>query len=166
MKRASKMILVIFTFLSCVGCDQVTKNIARQNLVTGESFSYFGNLFRFQYTENPGAFLSLGAGANEQIRFFIFTVLVGLFLAGLAFYLIVSKQVTKTEAIALSMVIGGGFANLMDRISNNGRVIDFMNMGIGPIRTGIFNVADVEILLGIFLFLALLLKRQGPRCHN
>jgi len=166
MNQTSKIILMIVTTLSCVGCDQVTKNIARQNLVTGESLSFFGNLFRLQYIENQGAFLSLGAGAHEHTRFLMFTVIVGLFLIGMVCYLIFSKRVAKAEVIAFSMVIGGGFANLIDRVFNNGRVIDFMNMGIGRIRTGIFNIADVAILLGVFWIFALLLKRQEPRCHN
>jgi signal peptidase II len=166
MKQTSKIIMMIVTLLSCVGCDQVTNNIARQTLVNGESISFFNNIFRFQYTENPGAFLSLGAGANEQTRFLIFSVITGLFLIGMVCYLMISKKVTKTEVLAFSMVIGGGFANLIDRVFNNGRVIDFMNMGIGPIRTGIFNVADVAIFLGTFWIFALLLKRQETRGHN
>jgi hypothetical protein len=36
MRQASKIILMIVTLLSCVGCDQVTKNIARQNLANGD----------------------------------------------------------------------------------------------------------------------------------
>jgi signal peptidase II len=32
-------------------------------------------------------------------------------------------------------------------------VIDFMNLGIGPLRTGIFNVADMAIMLGVGLVL-------------
>jgi signal peptidase II len=31
-------------------------------------------------------------------------------------------------------------------------VIDFMNVGIGPLRTGIFNVADMAIMLGAGIF--------------
>jgi len=34
-----------------------------------------------------------------------------------------------------------------------GSVIDFLNVGIGPIRTGIFNVADMAIMAGIGIFL-------------
>ena len=166
MKKASKIILMIVTLLSCVGCDQVTKSIARQNLVTGESLSFSGNLFILQYIENQGAFLSLGAGAHEQTRFLIFTVIAGLFLIGMACYIIFSKKVTKAEVIAFSMVIGGGIGNLIDRVFNNGRVIDFMNIGIGRIRTGIFNIADVAILFGVFLVIVLLQKRKEPRCHN
>ena len=38
-------------------------------------------------------------------------------------------------------------SNLLDRITY-GKVIDFMNLGLGPVRTGIFNVADMAIMLG------------------
>ena len=52
--------------------------------------------------------------------------------------------------------------NLIDRIMNQGAVIDFMNIGIGPIRTGVFNVADLAILAGIFIFAVFYAKKR----HN
>jgi len=35
----------------------------------------------------------------------------------------------------------------------SGRVVDFMNVGIGPIRTGVFNVADMAIMFGAAIFM-------------
>jgi signal peptidase II len=32
--------------------------------------------------------------------------------------------------------------------------VDFLNVGIGPLRTGIFNVADMAIMLGVALLIA------------
>ena len=61
-----------------------------------------------------------------------------------------------------ALIIGGGLGNLIDRILNQGAVIDFMNIGIGPIRTGVFNVADLAILAGIFIFAAFYAKKR----HN
>lgn len=56
-------------------------------------------------------------------------------------------------AVASSaLIIGGGLSNLIDRIINQGAVIDFMNIGVGSLRTGIFNVADVAIMVGMFIF--------------
>ena len=43
------------------------------------------------------------------------------------------------------LFLAGGLSNLTDRIAI-GSVIDFLNVGIGPLRTGIFNVADVAIM--------------------
>ena len=62
--------------------------------------------------------------------------------------------------ISLSLVVGGGFGNLADRIFNEGRVIDFMNIGIGSLRTGVFNVADIALSFGIVWFLAVSFKDQ------
>ena len=45
------------------------------------------------------------------------------------------------------MFAAGGASNWIDRVMH-GSVIDFMNVGIGPFRTGIFNVADMAIMLG------------------
>ena len=40
---------------------------------------------------------------------------------------------------------------MVDRVVR-GSVIDFMNVGVGPLRTGIFNVADMAILAGVAIF--------------
>lgn len=149
MKPAERTLLIALVLFSCVGCDQVTKNIARQGLRNSEPIAFLNNIFRLQYAENPGAFLSLGAGSSENIRFWVFTLIVGVFLAGMLVYLLASPSNSKAKIISLSLVLGGGVANLIDRIFNEGRVIDFMNIGIGSLRTGVFNVADIAISFGV-----------------
>ena len=61
--------------------------------------------------------------------------------------------------VAWSLVLSGGLGNLVDRIINDGRVIDFMNIGIGSLRTGIFNVADVYITVGVVVLVFQALQR-------
>jgi signal peptidase II len=53
-------------------------------------------------------------------------------------------------ALFLSFVfsLAGGIGNLLGRLSNNGLVTDFINIGIGQLRTGVFNVADMAITFG------------------
>ncbi len=51
------------------------------------------------------------------------------------------------------LILAGGFGNLYDRAVNDGRVVDFMLLQIGPLKTGVFNVADIAILAGLFGFL-------------
>ncbi|MBJ6726187.1 signal peptidase II [Geomesophilobacter sediminis] len=159
MRLASKFFAVAVTLICCVGCDQVTKSIARKSLGS-EPLSYLGNLFRLQYVENPGAFLSLGAGAQEQTRFLVFTVFTGVFLAALVGYVLVSRRATRAEVIAVSLLAGGGVGNLIDRVMNHGRVVDFLNLGIGPVRTGVFNVADVAITVGALWMMGIYLKKE------
>lgn len=57
-------------------------------------------------------------------------------------------------------MLGGGISNLTDRIFNDGRVIDFMNIGLGGLRTGIFNVADICVMAGTSLLCVLLLRSR------
>jgi signal peptidase II len=49
----------------------------------------------------------------------------------------------------------------VDRFTNSGAVIDFISMGIGPWRTGIFNVADVAVLGGVLF--VLVFSARGER---
>ncbi len=149
--KFKKLAIIAFVLLGSVGCDQVTKVAAREHLSGRGTISYLGDTFRLTYAENHGAFLSLGASLPGYARTLIFTGVVGIFLAGFAWWLFRTKAISTTMAVASALVIGGGIGNLIDRIAFNGGVTDFMNMGIGGLRTGIFNVADVWIMVGVFL---------------
>jgi signal peptidase II len=157
MKLAQRIFLIAPLVFSCVGCDQATKSLARQGLAHSGPITFLHGIFRLQYVENPGAFLSLGAGSSDTMRFWVFTLVVGFFLAGMIVYLLVSKN-SKAQMVSLSLVAGGGIGNLIDRIFNGGRVIDFMNMGIGSLRTGVFNVADLAISFGVVWLCVISLK--------
>ena len=109
---------------------------------------------RFEYAENPGGFLSFGAGWSPETRFWIFTVIVSVMLLGiLIFALRISNQTPLLTVIAVALVMGGGLSNLIDRILNEGRVVDFIQVGIGVLRTGVFNIADMAIMTGLGLIL-------------
>ena len=145
-RRFSLILMIVF---STIGCDQATKIVARDTLRTIGSLSYLGNTIRLQYAENPGAFLSLGAGLPATARFLIFTLLAGFFLAILghrAFY----GRAGLPAILGLALMLGGGVGNLIDRFAR-GQVIDFLNVGFGGVRTGIFNIADVAVVAGLLL---------------
>jgi signal peptidase II len=153
MKQLPRAMIVFLITLTCVGCDQATKLAAKQRLQNGPVYSYAGDTIRLQYAENTGAFLSLGASLPEPLRQLIFTVLVGVFLVGLIAFLLLSRELTPFAVNCLALVAAGGVSNLIDRIAYDGRVIDFLNVGIGPLRTGIFNLADMAITFGTLLLL-------------
>jgi len=160
MDKLPRIVVVTLITFVCVGCDQATKLAAKQYLAPDSLFSFAGDLFRLQYAENTGAFLSLGSSLPDPWRHLVFTVLVGLFLGGLLVYLLLSHSLPGNAVICLSFIFAGGISNLIDRIAYDGRVIDFLNVGIGPLRTGIFNVADMAITFGA-LILALQSYRQS-----
>jgi signal peptidase II len=153
MQKLKRISVLVFVLFASVSCDQATKVVAKSHL-SPEPISYMYDLFRFQYAQNNGAFLSLGSLLSEQARFWVFTILVGLFLLGLLIYAIrVAQHTSLSILIALALILGGGASNLLDRVLHNGLVIDFMNVGIGNIRTGIFNIADMAIMAGLALLL-------------
>lgn len=154
MQKINRILILLFVLISCVGCDQATKLMARQTLATAPMQEYAGGLFRFVYAENPGAFLSLGASLSATARFWIFIVMAALLLVAVGvFALRFSQQTPSTVVVALALVLGGGLGNLIDRILYDGHVTDFMQVGFPRLRTGVFNVADMAIMAGVTIML-------------
>ena len=154
MTKIGRLLVLLFVLFACVACDQGTKSLAQNHLSRTEPILLLDGVVRLQLTENSGAFLSLGAGLPETVQYWVFTVLVGALLIGVAVYLLrESHRIRPLTLVAIALLLGGGIGNLIDRLVNNGRVIDFMNVGIGALRTGVFNVADMAIMAGVVLML-------------
>lgn len=149
MTRLSGIAILLF---ATVGCDQATKHIARGVLQNHATFSFFDGIVRFQHAENPGAFLSFGASLSEPLRFAIFTGLVLAFLAWAAFRLFKDRTMNWAATLGWTLVLAGGIGNVIDRLAKS-TVTDFVMVGVGPVRTGVFNVADMAIMGGIVLLL-------------
>ena len=160
--RKTRNTLVLLSILLFIGCDQVTKGIARETLAAVQPISFVNDAFRLTYAENTGVFLGMGKGLPEGLRFGLFTVAVGLVLCFILVDTLRRDGIDRGRLTAITMILAGGFGNLIDRVVNDGVVIDFMNMGIGGLRTGIFNVADVLITTGAILFLFLELTKPKP----
>jgi signal peptidase II len=144
--------LAISVAFDLVLLDQATKWFARANLVPGELHSYLGGCFWIRLVRNHGAFLSLGATLSEPVRQVLLVVLVGLFLAGALVWMVRARRVSRSSLWATTAIVAGGAGNLWDRIMDRGGVTDFLNVGIGNLRTGIFNVADMYIT-GVVIWL-------------
>ena len=142
-------IAVVLALAACIGCDRVTKHVAATTLAGEAGRSFLADTVRLQYAENAGGFLGLGSDPPPAVRTGIFTVGVGLMLivVGVA---AVRMQLTRLQRFGLLLFVTGGASNWIDRVVH-GSVIDFMNVGLGPLRTGVFNVADISITLGAAL---------------
>jgi signal peptidase II len=162
MKKSLQLLLVLFVLLCCIGCDQAVKALARGALAFSPPVLLLNGAVRLQYTENPGAFLSLGAGLPAGVRYLLGVVLVGVTQLALFAFLIRSRNLTTRQRIGFSLFLAGGLGNWIDRIANHGRVIDFVSLGLGPLHTGIFNVADVVIMAGIVTVLMSRRERLIP----
>lgn len=153
MSRFKRSTGILLLLVLCVGCDQITKDAAQQSLAFEPPHPWFHDTIRLEYAENTGAFLSLGSGLSKELRIVLFQVLPALWLLALALYLLFTKASSIIFTASWCLVLSGGMGNLVDRVLHEGRVIDFMNLGIGALRTGIFNVADVCVTTGVVLLI-------------
>lgn len=153
MRLLPRALLVGLLVLVSVGCDQATKRIASDELRLTAPRSYAGDTFRLLYSENPGSFLGLGGGLPEEPRFILFVVGVGALLFGLLGFVLFSRAPATNTVFGVGLILGGGFSNWADRLVNGNFVVDFMNVGVGPLRSGVFNVADLLIEAGAIVLL-------------
>ena len=125
--------------------------------------TYFNDMARLLYAENTGAFLSLGARLPEMTQRWIFLGLVTLILLGVLIYVLKEAgSLSYPLLVGFGLILGGGLGNLIDRVVNDGRVVDFMNVGIGRLRTGIFNVADMALMAGVAMVMIFGLFTHQP----
>jgi signal peptidase II len=148
MARFGRLLLVV-AVLGTIGCDRVTKHVATTTLAGQPSRSYLGGTVWLGYAENRGGLLSLGASLPSSVRAVIFTGLTGLMLVGVT-ALGFRHRWRGWHAVGLALFVSGGASNWIDRVVQ-GSVVDFMHVGVGPLRTGIFNVADVAIMVGAII---------------
>jgi len=139
--------LIVSIFFVFVLLDQLTKIWVRNTYHSVGPKQFFFNTIDYVYVENAGAFLSLGSNLPEWLRFLIFSVFVAIGLGFVIWHLFKNKEMSYLSTWALSLIIAGGIGNLIDRFFR-GTVTDFVVMGIGPLRTGVFNLADFIIVIG------------------
>jgi signal peptidase II len=155
MRKIWRLALVGSLLLGCVGCDQASKVVVRAQLTLGERHLFLGDTLRIVHVENPGAFLGLGANLPESVRVALFQGATGLLILGLLWVAAFQRATPPLQVAGFTLLAASGIGNLIDRLLFDGRVTDFLNVGIGSLRTGIFNVADVVGLIGFVLLLTL-----------
>ncbi len=165
MKTSDRFLVLGVTTFLCTVVDQATKLVALSWLKGHEPIVFWGNFFRLEYAENTGAFLGMGADLPDWERYLLLTLFSSGILVGLMAFLFLKKDLSKLDIYGYGLILAGGVSNMIDRI-RAGVVIDFMNMGIGELRTGIFNIADVSIMGGLILVLIAHFQTMGPKAKK
>jgi len=160
MNAVLRFLVLAITVGVSVGCDQITKMMAQSHLRGHASRSFVDGVFHLVYAENSGTVLGVGSALPADIRYLLFVIVLGAVLvAAIAFVLL--KPLRYVTVLAISLVVGGGLSNILDRLIHNGSVVDFMVIRFGSLESGIFNVADVAITLGIGLLILSLIGSKG-----
>ncbi len=132
-----------FIFISIIITliDQFSKLIINENQITLINKDLF--LFTIDYVKNFGAAFNLFSGNR------IFLSLVSIIITIVLIYIILNKNnLSSTDLISYSFILGGTIGNGVDRISK-GFVLDFINLNF--INFPVFNVADISINIGFLL---------------
>jgi signal peptidase II len=132
-----------------IGLDQWTKALVRANIPVGgvwlpDGWDWLSPYARIIHWHNTGAAFGMFQGYG-----WVFTVLAFV-VAGLIIYYY--PQVHEEDwwlKLAMGLQMGGALGNVIDRLLFEGRVTDFVSVGIFPV----FNVADSSITIGVFVLL-------------
>tara|TARA_Y100001968_G_scaffold112127_1_gene101535 strand:- start:135 stop:623 length:489 start_codon:yes stop_codon:yes gene_type:complete len=159
-KRKRNLLITIIVFLS-IAFDQISKIWVRNNFESYVENSIVGDIFTLIKVENTGAFLGMGSELSETPRILLLIVLPIVVLISITIYTYFDKSLDKISIIGFSLIIGGGIANIFDRIVF-GSVTDFLYLNFGSIfKTGIFNIADVSVTTGMILILISSFKKNS-----
>ncbi|WP_406684962.1 signal peptidase II [Seonamhaeicola sp. MEBiC1930] len=171
MKLSSRSLFISLTIILSIALDQISKVWVRANIdlrsstSPGEVKSIIGDYFLLMNVENKGAFLGMGSELNDTLRIILLWILPIFVLGFVLRYVFKDKSLNNWSLFAFSSIIGGGVANVFDRIVF-GKVTDFWFIDLGgPLKTGVFNVADVFVTTGmiILVFITLFNKKKNTK---
>ena len=147
-------LIIFFIFF----LDRISKiyvlNIAQSNEIFDISINPFLNII---LVWNSG----IGFGLfqlDNAITYNIITILILTVNLVIIYLLFIAD---KTQKIFFSMILGGSFGNLYDRV-NYSAVPDFIDLNYNGYHWFVFNVADIFITIGIFtlIFLEIFKKKN------
>ena len=157
--RRKRNILITIIVLLAIAFDQISKFWVRINFESYTETSIVGDIFTLIKVENTGAFLGMGSELPETLRVILLIVLPVIVLVGITVYTFLEKSLDKTSIIGFSLIIGGGVGNIFDRIVY-GSVTDFLYLNFKFFKTGIFNIADLSVTIGMILILISSFKKK------
>jgi len=134
------LIILISVICASVGIDQITKAIVTANMEVGDTVPVIEDVFHFTYIRNEGA----AFGMLSEHRWVFMTLSVVAIIA-IGIYLFKFCKESLFTKIGLSLIIGGGIGNMIDRISLK-YVVDMIDCRF--IDFYVFNFADCCVCVG------------------
>jgi signal peptidase II len=152
MKLNKSFIYIVGIILLVVALDQITKEWILARFSYGQVQPVINNFFNLTLTFNPGVAFGLFSNLDPLVRALTLSS-VSLIAIGVIIYLMRSQF--KNDAIArvaLSMILGGAFGNIIDRL-RFGAVVDFLDFYYMSYHWPAFNIADSAICVAVFILI-------------
>ncbi|ROQ43397.1 signal peptidase II [Marinobacter sp. 3-2] len=135
--------------------DQLVKWLVQQSMAYGQSVE-ITSFFNWVHVWNKGAAFSLFADGGGWQRYFFIAIAV---VVSAVLVKLIRNSHQRTESLALAMVLGGAFGNVIDRVFR-GYVVDYLDFHWQSWHWPAFNLADVFIVLGVIMILATSFRTQ------
>ena len=153
MKLSRRSVFIIIIIVLNIAIDQISKFWVRNYVEPFRETQLLGDKFILTNVENSGAFLGMGSDLNPTIKIIVLLILPIVVLGYVLRYVFRYKSIDRLSLIGFSCIIGGGFANIYDRIIY-GSVTDFFHIDLGGVfKTGIFNMADLSVTTGMIMII-------------
>lgn len=160
MKLSKRSIYISVVIILTIVVDQISKIIVRKHINPNEVISVIGEYFSLHNVENTGAFLGMGSDLNPTLRIVLLLILPIAVLGFVLRYVLKDKTLDNWSIFAFSSIIGGGIANVFDRIAY-GSVTDFFYIKLTDLlRTGIFNMADLSVTTGMIILVIVSFRKK------
>lgn len=138
--------------------DQLIKFIISHHLKLYQEIKIIKNFFSLYYVRNTGAAFSI----LENNTTFLIVISV-LFIVVLHNFIKKESNISIINQIAIGLILGGVFGNLIDRIVYQS-VIDYLLFLIGNHSFPVFNLADMGITIGsIILLINILIETKQEK---
>lgn len=152
---------VLIISLLVVLVDQVSKLFVRSSFEYGRPHRIIGDWVRLTYIENPG--MAFGIEIGGQIFFTLFSLIATIIIF---IYIVRARQEKIQLRVSLALILGGAIGNLIDRFLY-GKVVDFIEVGIGNARWPIFNIADSAVTIGMIILITMVLfDKSAPETEK
>ena len=132
-----------------VALDQITKYLTILYLKPLDTFPLLRDVLHLTYVENTGA----AFGMMKDSRW-VFMVTSTLAIVGILVYMFWKRPTNKMLCLSLSLIVGGGIGNMIDRTAL-GYVVDMIDLRL--INFAVFNVADSFVCVGAGLMILYLI---------
>ena len=126
--------------------DRFTKYLVVSNMELGSSLPFIPHFLDFTYIHNTGGAWGILSGHTWMLV--VFTAVAMAFCV-----VVLIKNGRKNPLLfwAVCLILSGGVGNMIDRIFNGGKVVDFLRTLF--IDFPIFNVADCAVVIGAGLLI-------------
>jgi len=157
MTRSRSFGLGLLALVALVGCDHVTKHVAKADLQGRPPQALIGSkvdsVLDLRYVENTDVAFNLMRAVPEGTRA---PLLLATGLLGCVTLLVLLAWRPRRPAVqaALLLVAAGALGNTLDRVAR-GYVVDFIHVRHWPV----FNVADICVTAGAVLIVWTTLRR-------